>query len=281
MIRSDWHIHSEYSYDAHNALAEISEGAAAQGFAVVGITDHLNYNDEKFKGDVKASAAAVKEAQKSGASMILGVELTPIGKPEFDYIAKTGTREGFVEPICNAPYDIELAMTKEELTALGIRYAIGASHWRVDIPDRKKHALELDACIKEWYRQQLYLAADPRVTILGHPWYHGNGLWYEDFSIIPRSANDEIASALLENGKYAECNLHFFTDAKATEKFRRQYAEFLRELFERGVKITYGSDSHAKYAKEPEKYTKITESYLRAAGFCDGDISEISEKDLW
>ena len=94
--------------------------------------------------------------------------------------------------------------------------------------------------------------------------------------------NDELAGALYENGKYAECNLHFFIAENTTEKFRHQYAEFLRELFERGIKITYGSDSHAKYAvpKYMER-TKIAESYLRAAGFSVGDISEISEKDLW
>jgi predicted metal-dependent phosphoesterase TrpH len=45
MIRSDWHIHSEYSYDADNPLALIAERAKAQGLRAVGITDHANFND--------------------------------------------------------------------------------------------------------------------------------------------------------------------------------------------------------------------------------------------
>ena len=94
--------------------------------------------------------------------------------------------------------------------------------------------------------------------------------------------NDELSAALLENGKFAECNSHFFIADEATEKFKRQYAEFLREMFERGVKITYGSDSHAKYAvpKHMAK-TEVVESYLRDVGFRDGDISELSEKYFW
>lgn len=277
IIKSDWHIHSEYSYDAQNTLGEIADGAMTQGLCRVGITDHANFNDEKFLGDLHASVAGVKEAQKKYPFMVLGVELTPIEKPEFDHIARTGTREGYEPPETGAPYDIELACSKEELVKLGVRYAIGASHWRVDSPNAKKLPIDLDACIKEWYRQQMFLACDERVTILGHPWYHGKGIWYEDFSIIPRSMNMDIAAALKENGKYVECNAHFFRTKYATEKFRHQYAEFLRELFEMGIRVTYGSDSHSGYgdAREP------VEKYLREAGFAEGDISEISEKDLW
>ena len=82
MIHSDWHIHSEYSYDASNPLATIAENGLAQGLRFVGITDHANFNDKKFIGDLHASVAGVKEAQKKYPFMVLGVELTPIAKPE-------------------------------------------------------------------------------------------------------------------------------------------------------------------------------------------------------
>jgi hypothetical protein len=51
----------------------------------------------------------------------------------------------------------------------------------------------------------------------------------------------------------------------------------LRELFEMGIPVTYGSDAHSSY--RPDHIAM--EAYLRAAGFCDGDISEIAEEDLW
>ena len=277
IIKSDWHIHSEYSYDAENPLELIAERAKEQGLLYVGITDHANFNDTKFLGDLHASVAGVKEAQKKYPFMVLGVELTPIEKPEFDHIALTATREGYEPPVMDKPYDIELACSKEELVKLGVRYAIGASHWRVDSPNAKKLDPDLDACIKEWYRQQMFLAADERVTILGHPWYIGKALWYEDFDVIPRSMKLDIANELKKNGKYVECNSHFFNSQLATEKFRRQYAEFMRELFEMGIPVTYGSDCHHSY--KPLHIN--TEKYLLDAGFVDGDISAIAEYDLW
>ena len=277
MIHSDWHIHSEYSYDASTPLETIAENALSQGLRFVGITDHANFNDKKFMGDLYASVNAVRETQKKYPFFVLGVELTPIEKPEFDYISRTKERDGYIPPIQGEPFAIELAATKEELKALGVRYAIGASHWRVDKPGAKSLTPDLDACIKEWYRQQMWLACDERVTILGHPWYHGKGIWYEDFSIIPRSMNMDIAAALKENGKCVECNSHFFWSSLATEKFRYQYAEYLRELFEMGIPVTYGSDDHCGYAD----VRSDVEKYLVAAGFSDGDISELSEEFLW
>ena len=277
LINSDLHLHSEASYDSKLPLGEIYEAMKQNGFSLMGVTDHANFNDKSFLGDIKRSSELVGEFQKTHSGIILGVELTPIEKPEFDYIAKTGTREGYVAPTQSAPFDIELAMTKEEMMALGIRYAIGASHWRVDVPGGKGLHTDRDVCIKEWYRQQMFLACDERVTVLGHPWWIWEALWYEDFSLIPHSMNLDIIAALKENGKYVECNSGMFTDEGIGERFRNQYAEFLRECFEMGVPVTYGSDSHTKYNNGHIE----TEKYLRAAGFCDGDFSEIAEKDLW
>lgn len=277
MIHSDWHIHSRHSYDASTPLEVIAENAKAQGLRSIGITDHANFNDKKFLGDLHSSVANVKEMQMKYPFIVLGMELTPIEKPEFDHIAKHGTRDGYTPPIQDAPFGIELAASKEELMALGVRYAIGASHWRIDIPNAAKLAPDIDACIKEWYRQQLWLACDERVTILGHPWYHGKGIWYEDFSVIPRSMNLDIAAALKENGKYVECNSQLFRNARTTEKFRHQYAEFLRELFEMGIPVTYGSDDHNGYLD----VRGDVETYLASAGFVDGDITELSENSLW
>ena len=277
LIHSDWHIHSEASYDASLTLKEIADNARAYGFRQFGITDHLNFNDEKFLGDLKRSTELVREFQKTCPQMVQGVELTPIEKPEFDHIAATGTREGYVPPVSSQPYAIELGQTKAELMAQGVRYAIGAAHWRVDCPDAKNLEPDLNACIREWHRQQMYLACDERVTILGHPWWSGKALWYEDFSVIPRSMNAELAAALKENGKYVECNVHFFRPTKKTEKFRCQYADFLRELHETGVPVTYGSDAHKTYADD----YLLAEQYLLAAGFKDGDVVEIKEEHLW
>ena len=277
IIHSDWHMHSEASYDSTLSTKEIEEKTELYGFKKFGITDHVNFNDESFLSDLDTSVKIVGELKKRCDRVVFGIELTPIEKPQFDYIAKTGTREGYVPPVMPKPYDIELARTKEELKALGIQYAIGASHWRIDVPNARALPDDIDATIREWHRQQMWLACDERVTILGHPWYHGKGLWYEDFSVIPRSMHEELAAALKENGKYVECNSKLFISPKSSEKFRHQYAEFLRELFEKGIPVTYGSDNHNEYLP---KHIDV-EKYLLEAGFADGDIVEPDESVFW
>ena len=277
IIHSDWHIHTEASYDASLTLRQILHAAAQLGIDKLGITDHLNFNDRSFVGDLHRSVRDVQALQAEFPQLVMGVELTPIEKPEFDYIAKTGTREGYIPPATDKPYDIELALTKEELRALGVRYAVGGAHWRVDVPYAKQLPVDLDAIIREWHRQQLWLACDERVTILAHPWYNGRALWYEDFSMIPRSMKTELAAALKENGKYVECNEGVLCDKRTTELFRHQYVEFMRELFEMGIPVTYGSDSHSVYAPD----VKEMEHYLLSAGFRDGDISTLKDCDLW
>ena len=175
IIHSDWHVHSEYSYDAKTKVDALITGAREQNLRKIGVTDHVNYNDTAFLGDLHASAENIGHLQKTNPEIVLGVELTPIAKPYFDYIARTGTLKGY-EPIAqDTPYDIELAVSREELVRLGVRYAVGASHWRVDVADPDSVDNSIDALIREWYRQQMYLACDERVTVLGHPWYHGTG----------------------------------------------------------------------------------------------------------
>ena len=277
ILQSDWHIHTENSHDAVLTLDEIASKAKEFGIKKIGITDHVNFNDEKFLGILKSSVTSVKEFQKNHPEVTLGAELTPIEKPQFDYIAKHGTSEGYIPPVMDKPYDIELACTKDELKELGVRYAVGAAHWRVDVADAKELPADRDAMIKEWYRQQMWLACDERVTILGHPWWSKEDVWYEDFSVIPHSMNMDIAHALIENKKYVECNEGQLCCPRASEKFRKQYAEFLRELFEMGIPMTYGSDSHRVYAQHRHEVEKL----LAEVGFKVGDFSEINEKDLW
>ena len=51
------------------------------------------------------------------------------------------------------------------------------------------------------------------------------------------------ANLLEENRKYVECNEGVLCSQKASEKFRRQYAEFMRELFEMGIdQIEYAAE---------------------------------------
>lgn len=280
MIHSDWHIHTSASYDATLPLEQLIADAKAQGLRGFGITDHLNFNNPSFQGDIRNSAENFKRLRDQFPGMRLGVELTPIAKPLYDHLASGGTRENWVPPVSSEPYAVELPGTKEELMALGVQYAIGASHWRIDQPEQHLRD-SAEAQIREWHRQQMYMACDERVTILGHPW-SCNLLWYGDFTIIPASMHDELAAALLENGKYAECNCSMFTASDTSEYFRNQYAEYIRWLFEKGIPITIGTDCHGSSAHNdyPDR-RKIYETYLAKVGFRDGDFTDLPDSALW
>ena len=56
IIHSDWHIHSENSYDASNPITVIGDQANTQGLRCFGITDHANLNDDKFRKNIEDSA---------------------------------------------------------------------------------------------------------------------------------------------------------------------------------------------------------------------------------
>ena len=105
-------------------------------------------------------------------------------------------------------------------------------------------------------------------------WYNAEGMvcgdpWFDDFWVIPMSIHDEFSAALLENKKCAELNLSFLTNKKFTEKFKMQYMEYIRMLFEKGVPITIGSDAHKEYESRQE----ICEKFFEHVGFKAGDFA--------
>jgi len=282
MIHSDLHIHSEYSYDATLPLETILAEAEKRGYRQVGITDHLNLNNNKFIGCLSRSAEHVLEAKKTHPNLLLGVELTPIEKPFFDFYTTHPTLEGYspagyTPPTSGIPihYPLEMALSKEELMSYGVQYAVAAAHGYIDTPN--PDVRDIQECIKAWQRMQLFLACDERTTIIGHPYYHGLYIWYDDFSVVPQSMHEEFAAAVKENGKYVEMNIDMIIGIHSSERFRNQYAEYMRFLFESGIRITFGSDSHNDY---PDK-RDLLYPYLKAVGFRDGDFSELDSVDLW
>ena len=277
MIYSDYHIHSEYSYDSTLSLHEIIARAKEMGIQKIGITDHVNYYEPVYLDTLRDSAKAVKMLQNEHPELVLGVELTPGCKPELEYLrAHGGSRDGYEFSTSDKPFDMDLAVTLDEMREHGIQYCVGATHWRVDVADRRTPG-DVNTFIKDWHRQQMWLACDERVTIVGHPWYSGAALWYEDFSVVPHSMHLELGAAIKENGKIVECNPGIMCSPRASEKYSHQYAEFLRELFEMGIRVCYGSDCHNEYTDQRE----ISEKYLRAAGFTDGDFYSLTEKDYF
>jgi histidinol phosphatase-like PHP family hydrolase len=268
MYNTDWHIHSEASYDASLSLDELIASVKAMGIKEFGITDHANVNIPSFWDNMHESRRLYDEHKFEGFHF--GVELTTIPKSLYDYCAKHGTRDGYVYPSSGESCDLEFMLTLEDMERLGIMYSVAAAHSTWNIEPRQ------DLIIREWHRQQMYIAQDPRVDVLAHPWWcWASKKWTDsdmaDFSIIPRSMHDELAAALMENEVCIEANPSMIFGEVFPERFYRQYNEYLRYMFEKGVKLVFGSDVHHSPYKD---HRLDVERALGSVGFTSEDFSK-------
>ena len=274
-ITHDWHIHSRHSPCGNKGatLPSIVEGARKKGITSFGLADHL------FTG---ISIPVLKEA-----------------RCEYDELESTENFHFAVEASCLRQYDIEkyeedpdnapvygyciggpeepplLFLPDELQDELKIEYVIAGAHWPLGVP------AETDAVVKDYHRQNMFVAEHPRVDIIAHPWwwnkamekegYGSFAIWIEDFSIIPKSMHDEFASAAREHGKAVEINANAtLLNGSYPESFRREYFEYIAYLKSKGVQFSIGSDSHGP-------------GYAGRLHAIENDLDElgITEGDLW
>lgn len=81
---SDWHIHSEASYDADLKVPDLIENAKKNGIKQFGITDHVNY--PFMVKHLERSRDLFLANQTEGFH--LGVELTTLPKSQYDFALK-------------------------------------------------------------------------------------------------------------------------------------------------------------------------------------------------
>lgn len=249
-ITSDWHIHTRNSCDeAALAVRDLVPSAAAQGIADYGVTDHVH---TPFNlPDIAASRREYLAASPS-PRFHFGVEASSVSQWEIAEVA-TGRHAAPVYGLRSggppgAP--LALGITEEDIRTHGIEYVVAGTHWPMYVP------LERQAVIRDYHRQNMFLAGHPLVDIVAHPWwwsghwqeadggYRGEP-WLDDFGKIPASMHDEFAAAAIQHGTVVEINLHAtLLNAGYPEAFRRRYVEYLADLRERGVRLCTGSDCH-------------------------------------
>jgi histidinol phosphatase-like PHP family hydrolase len=227
--------------------------------------------------DVKAAWAEYR-ASNPGPRFHFGVELSCVSEWELREIEAGrvedpvyGIREGGPT---GAP--LALGVTAEDLAELHVEYVVAGTHWLMYVP------FEREAVIRDYHRQNLFLACHPLVDIVAHPgWWMGHWAdadgrytgepWFDDFGVIPRSIHEEFGAAARENGKVVEINLDAnLLNAKYPEHFVRQYVDYLAGLKSAGVRLSIGSDCHDPLY-EPD--FAAAERLLDSVG--------IGEPDLW
>ena len=276
MITSDWHIHTDNSCDsACMRIATLIQRARELGIQDYGVSDHLHtpYN----LPDVRASRAEFVASNPS-PRFHFGVEVSCVSQWEIDQIAAGkhkdpvyGVRQGGP-----AGGPLAIGLMQRDIDELGIEYVVGGTHWQMYCPwDRQ-------SLIRDYHRQNLFLASHPLVDIVAHPWWwhqhwpvgEGGGWkqvpegvpagepWMSDFSRIPSSMHDEFAAAARQHGSVVEVNLQAMLFCPHySELFQRQYLEYLARIHESGVPLSIGSDCHdVGYAIDFERAQRMLES---------------------
>jgi histidinol phosphatase-like PHP family hydrolase len=274
-LTCDWHIHTRNSCDqASLEVAHLVEAAAHLGVRDYGIADHLHtpYN----LPDLEASRREYLSVNPS-PRFHFGVEVSCVSVWELEEVAK-GTYPNPVYGIrTGGPPGAALAigLAPQEKVRLGIEYVVGGTHWPMYVP------AERDAVIRDYHRQNLFLATHPLVDIVAHPWwwmgswkdpdgcYRGDP-WLDDFGKIPAAMHDEFAAAAVQHGTAVEINLGATLLNRAyPPSFGEQYAEYLAYLKSRGVCLTLGSDCHAPhYAPDFARAARL----LEAVGIRDHEL---------
>ena len=274
-ITSDWHIHSQNSCDsACMTVAELVRRAAEEGILDYGLTDHIHtpYN----LPDLAASRQEY-DACRPSAHFHFGVEVSCVSQWELDEVA-TGKYDNPVYGLrsggpANGP--LAIGLTTEDVERYRIEYVVGGTHWPMYVP------MEREAVIRDFHRQNMFLATHPLVDIVAHPWWwHGHWQdadgrfttdpWFDDFGRIPQSLHDEFAAAVIAHDKVVEINIKaILLNARYPERFRRQYLDYLAELKSKGVQLSIGSDCHSAHY---EIDFEAASSVLASVGIVDEDL---------
>ena len=245
IFSDDWHIHSTHSCDgACMEIKDLVKGTEAAGIKRYGITDHIhtpfNYPD------IMESRRSYEANRVEGFHF--GVEVSCVSQWELDRISRGdysgdityGIRQGG-----SAGCALAIAIDDEYIASNSIEFVVGGTHWAMYTP------LAADEVIRDYHRQNMFLAEHPLVDIVAHPWwYYGDlvGGWTEDFTIIPDSMHREFAEACIENDKLMEINIAaMLLSQHYSDKFKEQYLEYLRLMKELGVRFSVGSDCHNQF----------------------------------
>ena len=275
-ITSDWHIHSLNSCDeASLSVASLIAGARLAGIEDFGLTDHLHtpYN----LPDIAASRKDFL-ASRPSARFHFGVEVSCVSQWELDEIAAGKYRSPVYGVRSGGPPGAPPAvgLSGEDVERCGIEYVLGGTHWPLYVPWRR------EAIIRDYHRQNMFLATHPLVDIVAHPWWwmgrwqDADGLyrtdpWLDDFRRIPASMHDEFARAAKQYGTAIEINVGaMLLNRQYTPRFVEQYLDYLAYLDSVGVALAVGSDCHAE---QYEVDFEATARMLSAVG--------ISTDGLW
>lgn len=262
----------------------------ACGMTEFGLSDH--YHTAYNLCDIQ-SAANDFRCCKRPAEFHFGIELTCMAKWECDAI-RQGKYEflgddpvyglRYNEPPENADFSPCLDIDEATLKQLGVEYTIGGAHW----PRKVTRTFE-EAC-DDIFVQMMFLAENPLVDILAHPWYtlsvaHSWDGWmgmtgqpkfsraFVDESVyakIPTWMNEKLGETLIRNGTLMEINVSDLAGGDSTSESKDTRWRMLSSWREMGVKFVFGTDQHSEHCNKT--LIQASELLLDLYGFKEEDF---------
>ncbi|MCK9548217.1 MAG: PHP domain-containing protein [Sphaerochaeta sp.] len=242
----DSHVHSRFSYDGHDTISALLEGAIAEGVAVLTVTDHCdirshrNGHEPYFASLEERRRALLAARQALGDPLVVldGIELGDIGNgPELA-----------LSHLNSYPYDFVLGSVHHALDGSPVDIYRDDPHMVVEL-----YFMELERMV-EWGHFDSLAHLDYPIFLWKAP-----GPTFRRFE----AQINRVLKRLAEQGKALEVNASgLFRDVG-----RVGPEPWVLERFKEygGRYITVGSDSH--WAKDIGR--GITEAYevIRQAGF--------------
>jgi histidinol phosphatase-like PHP family hydrolase len=219
--RIDFHIHTKYLKCANETMEVLAIVRECERLGVtrLGITDHLNTPDKVelhryIREDIQALATNVE--------VFFGVEL--------NYMACDG----------------EFAFSPEIKEEYGFQFAIGGIH----SPYLDEY--DLKAIVDIQHRHHLNTCSDPLVDVLVHPyWFSRREFdskgwpWFDAMPPVPERYARELGQAAKATGTAIEINgSAILTSPVYSERFVKEYMDYLTVLAEEGASFSFGSDAH-------------------------------------
>jgi histidinol phosphatase-like PHP family hydrolase len=285
MLTTDWHLHTRNSCDCRDGALPTTMAATvaaieAHGMRHYGITDHLHtpYNLPDLEASRREFLALPPSPHRH-----FGVEVSCVSQWELDEVARGAVAHPVYGIRSGGPAGgaVGIGLTADDIARLGIEYVVGGTHWPLYVP------LEREAVIRDYHRQNLFLACHPLVTIVAHPWWwmghwqetdgvYRTAPWFDDFASIPQTLHDEFLAAVREHGKVVEINLcAMLLTPHYPEAFKRQYCDYLASLQAAGVPLSLGSDHHAQHHQYGEINLAFAEGMLAAVGIDAGALWQL------
>lgn len=225
MFKTDYHLHTNRSFDGEMTIIELCEKAIELGFSDIAVTEHcecqdefVNYNYELSLNDYQIA----KEKYKGKINLRFGVEIgQPTQKPDFT--------EKLLE---NAKYDFIIA-------------SLHNNNNELDYIDLDYTKINIDEYLKRYYLETLEMCIWGKFDVLGHLDYPARYLARANtkFDILKyKDTIAEIFKVQIKNGRGIEVNTSTTKDVLGRTMPQFELIKLYKDVG--GEIITIGSDAH-------------------------------------